>query len=279
MPLPRLLTTAATLLLTLGVGIAAPATAQDKAGEKQQETGKNSATSEPTAKQIVDASLDQNAMGFQSGHAALVLRIEDQRGSTRERSLDVRSKKQGELGRTLVTLTAPKEVEGQAFLFVEQTGEDDVWMYMPAFKATRRVEGGQKKGAFLGSHFTYADLESRDLKESDYKRLPDETIGAHPVYVVEATPKDPAASEYGKVVTYVRKSDSVPLKIKFFGKDGAPAKTLFVEKLETTAKGKTYAKQMTLRPQAGGSTTLQITALDGSVDLPDSLFSREQLGK
>ena len=247
--------------------LASPATAQE----------------ERTAEEIVDASLEQNAMGFQSGQASLVLHIEDQEGSVRERSLQVRSKADGELGRTLVTLTAPKEVEGQAFLFVEGSGadgaEDDVWMYLPAFEVTRRVEGGQKKGAFLGSHFTYADLESRDLEQASYRRLPDETIGAHEVYVVEATPKNPADSAYGKVVTYVRKSDAIPLKVKFFGKDGQLAKTLFVEKLDTTASGQTYAKQMTLRPAGGGFTTLRITGLKTDVALPDALFSKEQLGK
>jgi len=124
---------------------------------------------EPTAQQIVDKALDQNAMGFQSGKAQLSLTIEDARKDRRVRKLEVKSKNVGELARTLVTLTEPKEVRGQAFLFAEQKGEDDVWMYLPAFKVTRRIEGGQKNGSFLGSHFTYADLESRDLKDADYE--------------------------------------------------------------------------------------------------------------
>lgn len=232
----------------------------------------------PTADEIIDKSLDQNAMGFQSGKAQLMLTIEDSSGSQRVRKLDVKSKQVGDLGRTLVTLTSPKEVRGQAFLFSEQKGEDDVWMYLPAFNVTRRVEGGQKKGAFLGSHFTYADLESRDLKESTYKKLPDEKIGSNEVYVVEATPKPGAGSEYTKVITYVRKSDYIPLKVKFFGKGDKLEKTIFVEKIDKTSDGQTYAKQMTLRPSGGGYTRLNIAALE-SAELPDSVFSKDQLGK
>lgn len=234
---------------------------------------------ELSADEIIDKALDQNAMGFQSGKAQLTLTIEDKKGGRRVRSLEVKSKKLGELGRTLVTLTAPKEVRGQAFLFAEQTGEDDVWMFLPAFKVTRRIEGGQKNGAFLGSHFSYADLESRDLKESTYERRPDEKIGKDDVYVIKATPKKGAQSDYTEVVTYVRKTDFTPLKVKFFGKGQKLEKTIFVEKLEKTAEGETYAKQMTLRPTTGGFTTLQIDALETGTELPDSVFSKDQLGK
>lgn len=234
---------------------------------------------EPTADQIMDEALDQNAMGFQSGKAQLTLTIEDAKGSKRVRSLEVKSKTISELGRTLVTLTAPKEVRGQAFLFAEQTGEDDVWMFLPAFKVTRRIEGGQKNGAFLGSHFTYADLESRDLKDASYTRLKDEKIGKDDVYVIKATPKKGTKSDYAYVVSYVRKSDYTPLKVKFYGKGDKVEKTIFVEKLDKTKDGETYAKQMTLRPASGGFTTLTIDALETGTELPDSMFSKDQLGK
>ena len=174
--------------------------------------------------------------------------------------MNVKSRKmEDQSTRTLVTLSAPKEVKGQAFLFSENTaGEDDVWMFVPAFGVTRRIEGGQKKGSFLGSHFTYADLESRDVKGGEYKKLKDETIGKMDVFVVSASPSKDTKSDYTKVIMYVRKKDYIPVKMKFFDKSKSVAKTLFVEKLDTTADGKTYAKQMTLRPAEGGYTSIRI---------------------
>jgi len=234
---------------------------------------------EPTADQIIDKALDQNAMGFKSGEAHITLHVEDKAGAKRVRKLDVKSKKIDGLTRTLVTLTSPKEVKGQAFLFAEQKGEDDVWMYVPAFKVTRRIEGGQKKGSFLGSHFTYADLESRDIKDSKYEKLDDARIGKIPVYVVQATPKKSSDSDYARVLVYVRKSDYIPLKVKFFDHDKKLAKTLFVEKLDKTDDGQTYASQMTLRPDGGGHTTMTIDALKSNVAIPDAAFSKDQLGK
>ncbi len=242
-------------------------------------TGIAAGASAQTAQEIIDKSLEHNAMGFQSGKAQLTLTIQDAKGDQRVRSLDVKSKKFDDKTRTLVTLTEPKEVRGQAFLFAEKEGEDDVWMFLPAFKVTRRIEGGQKNGAFLGSHFTYADLESRDLQEGDYEKLADEKIGANEVFVVRSTPKKGTKSDYSSVVVYVRKSDYIPLKVKFFGKNDKVVKTLFVEKLDKTEDGTSYASQMTLRPAAGGFTTIAIGALDSEGEIPDATFNKDSLGK
>ena len=238
------------------------------------------AADEESADEIIDKALDKNALGFKSGQADVALIIEDKAGSRRVRKLDVKSKKIGDATRTLIELTHPTEVKGQAFLFAENTdGEDDVWMFVPAFSVTRRIEGSQKSGSFLGSHFTYADLESRDLEDADYKKREDAKIGKHAVYVIEATPEKGSDSEYGKIVTYVRKSDYMPLKIRYFDKSGKKEETLFVEKLDETDGGDTYIERMTLRPKTGGFTTIKIESFDPGKELADSLFSKDQLGK
>ncbi|MGM0555876.1 MAG: outer membrane lipoprotein-sorting protein [Myxococcota bacterium] len=233
-----------------------------------------------SASDIIDKALETNSLGFNEGEAQMSLIIEDMAGNRRVRKLDVQSKKVDGASRTRVELTAPKELKGQSFLFAENTsGSDDVWMYVPAFKVTRRIEGSDKDSAFLGSHFTYADLESRGLKDANYKRLDDDEIGEHDVYVIESTPKKGSESEYGKVVAYVRKSDYMPLKLKFYDGSGDEMKTLFVEKLDKTDSGKTFVERMTLRPTGGGFTTIKIGGLDAETDIPDSAFSKGQLGK
>ncbi len=235
-----------------------------------------------TGKQIMDRmNAQQSALGVSQGKATIKLTIEDRTGTRRTRSLDVKSKKIDGNGRTLVKLTAPKELEGQSFLFsASKKGEDDVWMYLPAFKVSRRVEGSQKRGAFLGSHFSFADLESRDLKDAEYKRLEDETIDKASVYVIAVTPKDAASSDYGKVMAYVRQEDFMPLKLRFYDKDGETVlKTLFVEKIEKDDEGKPAIRQMSLHSKKGGFSRIVISDATTTTDLADSLFTREQLGK
>lgn len=235
-----------------------------------------------TADQIMDRMLEHNnALGVSQGMAKIELVIEDRTGDRRTRALEVRSKKSDQKSRSLVKLTAPKELAGQAFLFSENpAGEDDVWMYLPAFKVARRVEGSQKRGAFLGSHFSFSDLESRDMEQATYVRQADETIGKDVVYVIEVTPKKAESSDYGKLTAYVRQSDDMPLKLRFYDKDGkTEIKTLFVEKIERGQDEQPYIKQMTLRSKKGGFSTMIVQEVDTTVELPDALFTREQLGK
>ena len=235
---------------------------------------------EESAEAIVEEALETNAIEFESGRAEVRLVIEDRNGdrSTRERTLE--SKEIDGAVRTLIELTAPEELKGQSFLFAEnEEGDDDVWMFVPAFDVTRRIEGSKKQGAFLGSHFTYNDLESRDVAQADYDKKGDDKIGDHAVHVIEATPNDSAQSEYGKVVVYIRKSDKAPLKFKFYDEDDELMKTLFVEKLDETDEGNTYIKQMQMRSEKGGFTRIVIESIESGIDTPDATFTKDQLGK
>ncbi len=233
-----------------------------------------------SADEIIDRAMDRNALGFETGRAQVTMLVFDRAGEQRERRLDVRSKRDDDRTRTLMSLTAPAEVRGQAFLFVENPdGADDMWMYVPAFDVVRRVEGSQRRAAFLGSHFTFADLESRDLREARYRRLSDERIGDHAVYVVEARPTRPQESDYGRVVAYVRQIDFIPLRVRFYDKDGDLDKTLFAEQINTDNTDSTYIEQMSLRSEQGGYTRIRIDALDTGVELPDSIFDRNELGR
>jgi outer membrane lipoprotein-sorting protein len=232
------------------------------------------------ADEIIERTVERNAMGFEAGRAQVVLTVFDRAGEQRERQLDVRSRRDDDRSRTLMSLTAPAEVRGQAFLFVENPdADDDMWMYLPAFEFTRRVEGRQRRSSFLGSHFTFADLESRDLRESEYTRRDDDEIGGHQVYVIEARPKNPQESDYQKVVAFVRKSDFIPLRVRFYDKSGDLEKTLFAEELADTDEDVTYIRRMSLHAEAGGYTRIEISGLDTEVELPDSLFDREEFGR
>ena len=235
---------------------------------------------EKSATDIIERAVERNALGFEAGRAQVSLTVFDREGEKQDRKLDVRSRRDDDRGRTVMTLTAPAEVRDQAFLFVENPeSDDDMWMYVPAFEVTRRVEGSQRRSSFLGTHFTFADLESRDLRDATHRRQADETIGDHDVYVVEARPKQPEQSDYERVVAYVRKSDYIPLRIRFYDRDGDLDKTLFTERLESTGDDVTYVERATLRAESGGYTTIEIEDLDTEVELPASLFDREEFGR
>lgn len=239
-----------------------------------------------SAEEIIEQAVERNALGFESGRAQVEMTVFDEEGEQQERHLDVRSRRDEhgdedeQTTRTIMSLTDPAEVRGQAFLFVEDPqADDDMWMYVPAFDTTRRVEGDQRRSSFLGSHFTYADLESRDLREADYTRRGDEQIGEYDVHVIEARPDEPQQSDYQRVLAYVRQDDKVPIRIRFYDRDGDLDKTLYTERLGETDDGDTYIEQMRLQSESGGYTTVEIQELDTDVEIPESAFDRDELGR
>jgi hypothetical protein len=231
-----------------------------------------------TAQEIVDRALDTNTLGFQTGEVAMVLTIGDARGATRERRLLIRGMQENDQLRSLVRVTAPADQAGQSYLFRQNaTGEDDVFVFMPALDdAPRRISGNSKNGSFMGTHFTYADLETRDLRDAEYTRAADEQIGDTNVYVVDAVPRPGVRSDYASVRLWVRKSDFLPVRTRFFDARGETLKTLFTEETGVDS-GRTYVRRMTLRVADGGFTTILLDQVDFDVAVSPAEFTPQNL--
>ncbi|MBC8467406.1 MAG: outer membrane lipoprotein-sorting protein [Candidatus Marinimicrobia bacterium] len=115
----------------------------------------------------------------------------------------------------------PKDDKGVAFLKIEHEGKDDeMRMWLPAFKKVRRISSKKKGDAFMGSDLSYEDLSSRDLDENEYRRLDDETVGGKDCYVLEILPKNSAKSSYTKHISWIEKSTLMGVKEESFDKRG-----------------------------------------------------------
>lgn len=239
------------------------------------------AQEELTADDIVERALDTEALGFRSGQATMTLIIQDDSGDSRERRLLVRGIDDDDAGsRSVVRVLEPPAQAGQAYLFRENPdAEDDVYVFLPALDdAPRRISGSQKNGAFMGTHFTYADLESRDLRDASYTRVDDESIGSFPVYVVDAVPLDREDTDVARARMWVRQSDFIPLRVRFFDDDDEPIKTLFTEETAEDA-GRTYVRRLTVRPAEGGATTMILDDVDFDADVADAEFTPQALAQ
>jgi len=111
-------------------------------------------------------------------------------------------------------------------------GESQQFIYLPAFKKTKRIVGTQKGKSFMGTDFSYADLEGRDVEATNWKKLPDAKIQGEDCYVVEGRPKDAANEQYGRTVLWVHKQNKLPLRSDFYDRKGEKVlKRLSVNKL------------------------------------------------
>jgi len=230
------------------------------------------ALAKPTPKEIVRRSLDLMVFRSQGAEMTMTMTLRNERGETRTRKMFARTRKQEGLTRTLVRFTAPSDVAGTAFLFVENRDrDDDQHMYLPALKVVKRIVGKQKQSKFMGSDFTYADLEWRDLEQARYRALPDEKVGKDLCHVIEAEPTKKESYELTR--SWIRKKDDVPLRIQFFDRSKRLLKVLFVKEVKPVGKTLSVTKLKMSNKQTGHSTFLSIDQIKLRDDLPADAFT------
>lgn len=121
----------------------------------------------------------------------------------------------------IIWFLEPKDDKGVAFLKIEHDEKDDeMRMWLPAFKKVRRISSKKKEDAFMGSDMSYEDLSSRELDENDYNRLDDEMVNGKDCYVLEISPKKEAKSSYTKHISWIEKSTLMGIKEESFDKRG-----------------------------------------------------------
>ncbi len=121
---------------------------------------------------------------------------------------------------------APADDKGVAFLKIEHDDKDDeMRMWLPAFKKVRRISSKKKGDSFMGSDLSYEDMTSRELEENKFARLDDDVVDKKECYVLEVTPKPDAKSTYSKHTTWVEKTTLLPLKEESYDRKGNLKKT------------------------------------------------------
>jgi len=234
-----------------------------------------------TAKQIVDKSMQHSYLGKDGSQATVRMTLTSRRGAQRRRTLLIWSVRVAKRTRSLVRITAPADVRGTSFLFKENaSGRDDMWLYIPALKRTRRIVGKARQGRFLGSDFTYADLEARGLKGATHKRLADSKISRFACYVIEARPKAGSGSAYSRIVAWIRKDNFVAIRLKMYDKRGKLTKKLFVRRLGRSRSGQPVIKETRMvSQQSGTSTLLRVLTTKSLAGRTSGLFTVRNLAR
>lgn len=125
-------------------------------------------------------------------YAQMELTLVKKNGSKRERKVESWSMDISNDTKMVMFFTYPGDVKGTGYLTwdYDQIGkDDDKWLYLPAMKKTRRINGASTKtDYFMGTDFTYDDMGDRNVDEDDHKLLRTETHDGKMCWVVEATP-------------------------------------------------------------------------------------------
>ncbi|MDF1564167.1 MAG: outer membrane lipoprotein-sorting protein [Deltaproteobacteria bacterium] len=232
-----------------------------------------------TCASILERSEDKLGMGVQSGKAVLELETHPRTGKPRQRSLEIQSMQEEGLLRTRVQILAPADVAGTAFLTLEREGKDDEQhMFLPALGKVRRISGSAKKGSFMGTDFSYADLETRDAEDNHCELVGEETLEGKKVWHLSTRPKTPDKDDaYSRAELWVQQETLVPVKIELFDRKEKLLKVLEVQKVEKRGE-RFVATESTMRNvQKETWTKMSLGEVDFSAEFPPETFTSRSL--
>lgn len=204
------------------------------------------------------------------------MQITGKSGSTKAKELEMKAKIVDGLRLSHVRVLSPSDEAGTEFLQLEKKGAaDEVYTFIPAMKTTMGISGAARKGAFMGSDFTYEDLElDPDLGTHTLVSEDDST------WVIETVPSD--SKQYSKLVSTVDKGRKIASQVEFFDKKGEPFKKLTI--VETTEEGGRHlAKKTEMKNLQKGTVTVMLVKEQqvdvGDEALPDDTFTKAALGR
>ena len=146
-----------------------------------------------------------------------VMILTNSKGKTRTHKMISKSKNGSE--KQIIWFMEPKDDRGIAFLKIEHDNRDDeMRMWLPAFKKVRRISSKKKSDSFMGSDLSFEDLSNRRLNSNDYKRMKDAKWLGIDCYVLETVPKKESKSNYVRHVSWIDKNHMNILKEQSFNK-------------------------------------------------------------
>jgi outer membrane lipoprotein-sorting protein len=141
----------------------------------------------------------------------------EEKGKTKQKAWRSWRLDWGPEAKGLIQFQEPAEVKGVGLLTLSHAGKPaEQWFYAPAIDRDRRVARQEKSTRFLGTHFTYEDMEERDLDAYTYTLVGEEPSSGSPCFKIEAVPKPEEDSQYSKLVFWVLKDRYVTIRVETY---------------------------------------------------------------
>ncbi len=236
---------------------------------------------EPDGAEIMSKS--RSVMTVNAFEAVSELNITDSRGNTRERTNITASKSYPDgTEKRLIKFLAPPDVAGTSILIYDyEKGQDDMWIYLPALKKTRRIISSDKGKSFMGSEFSNTDMSAPPIDDFNHRLLPADADNSE--WIVESVPADDRKEDeygYSRKVSYISRDTYTLKKIEFYNFDNELYKVIKVEAIENAGNGKFIIRRMTAENLLNGkSSEIKMDNIRTGAEIDDNLFDINTLGR
>ena len=211
--------------------------------------------------------------------------LTDKKGNVRVREVKEMTKDFGDVSKSVIIFTTPKDVTGVGYLmfdYVEKSDgtkqDSDNWLYMPALKKVRRISGSDSGGDFMGTDFTYEDMGDRGLNKDTFTLLGEENVDGTDCYKVEAISKDNTEKNPRRIL-WIGKENFIMYKAEFYDRQNNLQRVLTCSDIQKIdgfwTTGKMYMKNVI----TNHSTLIEMKNVSYGESIDDTLFTVAALEK
>ncbi|MDF1564833.1 MAG: outer membrane lipoprotein-sorting protein [Deltaproteobacteria bacterium] len=237
----------------------------------------------PTAQAIVQAAYD--ASRLDGAEMISQLTISNAAGQSRVRKIAAVSRTyEGGIEKRLTRFLAPADVKGTGLLSVDYPEKtDDLWLFLPSLRKTRKIVSSERAKSFMGSEFTYSDITPPPLGDFVFTLLGSEEADGVDCWKLEEKPKDEDIADengFSRRVAWIGKADHVRRKVTYYDLDGELHRELSATgvKLVDEKQGRYRPMQMTMKNlQNGRNSELKIEKIQLREDIPEDYFTTRYL--
>lgn len=167
---------------------------------------------------------DAATSGFKDAQSIMQMTLVNAHNQKRERTMKMKilEGKGSDGDKSLMEFLSPSDVKGTKFLSYQHINrDDDQWLYLPALKRVKRIASKNKSGSFMGSEFSYEDLNAFNADKYNYNgEAKSVTLEGKKYYKTISTPKS-KYSGYKKQISYVGVKNYLLHRVEYYDRKGA----------------------------------------------------------
>ncbi len=234
-----------------------------------------------TAREIMEK--NDRQMNSRDEESRFTMKLINKQGKQRTRTVsmylktDIRNN-----DKTLIRFLSPADVKGVGLLAMEDGEREDQWLYLPALKRVRRISSSEKSDSFMGSDFSYEDVEQNDLDNYAYTLLREEALDGQSCYVIQSIPVNEQTikeTAYSRTEVWIRQDNFIAARVDYFNHKGDLFKTMRsdnIRPIDGTDKWRAHLIDMR-NVSTGHHTELQYDSIHIDRGLDDNLFTQRYL--
>ncbi len=214
----------------------------------------------------------------------------DRRSRQRERNLRMYTKDYDQDTRSLSQFDSPADLRGTAYLnydWADPETDDDSWLYLPSLQRVKRIATSDTSDSFLGSDFTYADINGLETSWYDYSYFSEsEIVDGQDCWVIDVVAKpefrDKAeeATGYSRLRTWIRKDNFLQQRAQAWELRGNRIKyfnSSEIEQIDGIWTIKRMQVVTTRNDRQEHASILQVEEISYNVELGDEIFTTEYM--